>query len=75
MASSLFGQKSSDGGIQSRINQVVSAMKGDPESFGRSLMQSNPRFADFVKNNKAKSPEQIAREHGIDYGRISPFIR
>ena len=74
MASSLFGRKSSKG-MQNRINDIVGMMNGDPEAFGRSLMQRNPQFAQFVKQNIGKTPEQIARENGIDYGQIRPFIR
>lgn len=75
MASSLFGPKSSNSGMQNRINQIAGMMNGNPEAFGRSLMQSNPQFARFVRQNMGKTPEQIARENGIDYGQISPFIR
>ena len=31
------------------------------------MMRNNPQFAKFVSDNKGKSPEQIAKENGIDY--------
>ena len=31
---------------------------------------NNPRFRQFVEENKGKSPEQIAKEHGIDYNEV-----
>lgn len=39
---------------------------GNPEQIAKSLMQQNPQFRAFVEANKGKSPEQVAREHGVD---------
>jgi len=30
------------------------------------LMQRNPNFKAFVDANRGKSPEQVAKEHGVD---------
>lgn len=37
-----------------------------PEQATSRLMQSNPQFAQFVNENRGKTPAQIAQEHGID---------
>lgn len=51
--------------------QMVRAMRATgPEQLMQSMMKSNPQFAQFVEQNRGKSPEQIAREHGIDLGAV-----
>lgn len=42
----------------------------NPEQIARNLMQQNPQFRAFVQANQGKSPEQVAREHGMDLGQI-----
>ena len=41
-----------------------------PEAVFAALMGSNPQFRQFVEQNRGKSPEQIAREHGIDFAAL-----
>ena len=41
---------------------------GNPEQIAQQMMQSNPRFKQFMEQNKGKSPEQVAKENGIDLG-------
>lgn len=43
---------------------MMSGMTPD-QAVGR-LMQTNPKFAQFVNENRGKTPAQIAQEHGID---------
>lgn len=51
--------------------QAVQAMRAaGPEQVMEKMMQSNPQFAQFVEQNRGKSPEQIAREHGVDLGAV-----
>ena len=47
---------------------------GNPEAFAQRLMQNNPQFADFVRQNQGKSPQQIAADYGVDYNLISQFL-
>lgn len=47
-----------------RIMQMLRS--GNPEQIAQSLMQQNPQFRAFVQANQGKSPEQVAREHGVD---------
>lgn len=49
-------------------------MNGNPQAMYQSLMQGNPQFAEFVRSNQGKTPEQIARENGIDYGIVKRFM-
>ena len=48
------------------LSQLASIMKGDPNKVYEEMMKTNPKFAKFVKENEGKSPEQIAKENGID---------
>lgn len=51
--------------------QVMQSLRGsNPEQIMRTMMKSNPQFAQFVEQNRGKSPEQIAKENGIDLGAI-----
>lgn len=78
MASSLFGsQPASQQQPQMGHNPIKAAMQAaqalrssSPEQVMEKMMQSNPQFAAFVSQNKGKSPEQIAKENGIDLGAI-----
>lgn len=57
------------------LNNLVNAIKGDPQGIYDEMMRTNPQFKQFVEQNKNKSPEQIASEHGIDLKAIRGFMR
>ena len=75
MPSSLFSsrQPTSPGPsnpVQAAV-QAAQALRGSsPEQVMQSMMDSNPQFKRFVEQNRGKSPEQIARENGIDLGAV-----
>lgn len=51
--------------------QAVQVLRGSsPEQLMQSMMKSNPQFAQFVEQNRGKSPEQIAKENGIDLSAV-----
>lgn len=55
------------------LTNIVSMLKGgNPEQIAMALMQRNPQFKAFIEANKGKTPDQVAREHGIDF---SQFMR
>lgn len=60
------------GGMTGGDNQIATLMQmlrgGNPEQIAQQMMQSNPRFRQFMERNKGKSPEQVAKENGIDLG-------
>ena len=39
------------------------------------MMQTNPEFREFVERNRGKTPEEIARENGLDLGQIMAMLR
>lgn len=53
---------------------MVQAARGNPQGAFDQMMRSNPQFAAFVRDNAGKSPQQIARENGIDWGDVSRFM-
>lgn len=55
------------------LKQLMSGRS--PESVMQDMMQSNPRFASFVKANKNKSPEQICRENGLNWDDIKGLLK
>lgn len=57
------------------LNEINNFMNGkNPQLVFDMLLQSNPKFAEFVNKNKGKSIEQIATEYGVDFNSIKPFI-
>lgn len=65
---SAIGAKSAP---QNNFLQVLQMLKsGNPEQIGKQMMQQNPQFRAFVQANQGKSPEQVARENGIDLSEI-----
>lgn len=52
---------------QNNLVNVIQMLKsGNPEQIAMNLMQRNPNFKAFVDANRGKSPEQVAKEHGVD---------
>lgn len=66
MANSLFRQATSHQTPSGMPMALLQAARGNPVGVFNQLVQSNPRFAEFVADNRGKSPQQIAREHGVD---------
>ena len=61
-----------------KMGQIANVMKmlksGNPEMIAHQMMQSNPQFRQFVETNKGKSPEQVAKEYGIDLNQIKNMM-
>lgn len=57
-----------------KIGQVSGIMhmlkSGNPEQVAQQMMQNNPQFRQFVEANKGKTPEQVAKEYGIDLNAV-----
>lgn len=66
MANSLFRQATSRGSGGGVPMALLQAARGNPVGVFDQLVQANPRFAEFVADNRGKSPRQIAQEHGVD---------
>lgn len=66
----MSGASSAPNGMASLRNIVRMLRSGNPEQIAQQLMQQNPQFRAFVQANQGKSPDQVARENGVDLGQI-----
>lgn len=61
-----------------KMGQLANVMKmlrsGNPEQIAQQMMQSNPQFRQFVEQNKGKTPEQVAQEHGVDLNQLKSMM-
>lgn len=57
------------------LNIIKMLKSGNPNQIAQSLMQQNPQFAAFMQQNKGKTPEQVAKENGIDMGQIMGMLK
>ena len=66
-----IGGNSNTGNQNPNIMNIFQMLKnGNPEQIAMNLMQRNPQFRQFVEANKGKSPEQVAKENGVDLAQI-----
>lgn len=67
-----------NGGNMGKMQQIAGVMQmlksGNPEQIAQQMMQSNPRFKQFMEANKGKSPEQVAKENGIDLSQFKGMM-
>ena len=69
--------KTNNAGNGNSIFQLIQSLKsGNPQALFNQMMRNNPQFAQFVEQNKGKSPEQIAKDYNVDISAIkqSPHI-
>jgi hypothetical protein len=58
------------------ISQFKNFMSGkNPDTLVQVLAQKNPQFAQFLKANQGKSPQQIASENGIDWDSLRNMMK
>lgn len=70
LLNAMSGNRSNDG-----LVQILSMLKsGNPEQIAQNLMQRNPQFKAFMEANKGKTPEQVARENGLDLSQIKNML-
>ena len=55
------------------IKQMMSGQ--NPDVVMKLFAQKNPQFAQFVKDNQGKSPEQIAKDYGLDWNIVQNFFK
>ena len=87
MASSLFGKTVSQIlpmagrinnalGAYSQIKQMVPMLKSqNPDQLLQMFAQKNPQFAQFLRANQGKSPQQIAADYGIDMSLVQELLK
>ena len=58
------------------IKHVVSILKnGNPEQIAINFMKTNPEFSKFMKSVEGKTPQQFAKENGLDFSKIMEMIK
>ena len=58
------------------VNGIKQMMNGqNPDTVMKLFAQKNPQFAQFLRDNQGKSPEQIARDYGLDWSMIQGFLK
>jgi len=48
---------------------------GNPQAVFDTMMKNNEQFRKFVEENKGKTPEEIAKEHNIDYNTLQQLFK
>ena len=62
--------------MMGQLKQMVGMIRGqDPRQVAQLMAQRNPQFAEFMRQNQGKSPEQIAADYGIDMGLVRELMR
>ena len=62
--------------MMGQLKQMVSMLRDqDPNHVAQLMAQRNPQFAAFLQQNQGKSPEQIAKENGIDMSLVRELLR
>lgn len=75
MTSSLFTPNNQMNNPFQMLSELSNFMSGkNPQLIFNTLLNGNPKFAEFVSKNKGKSIEQIASDYGVDINAIKPFI-
>ena len=56
-------------------NQILNLLKSkNPEQIAMELLQNNRDFKNFMEANKNKTPEQVAKEHGLDLEALKKML-
>lgn len=58
------------------VNGIKQMMNGqNPDTVMKLFAQKNPQFAQFLRDNQGKSPQQIAQDYGLDWSMIQGFLK
>ena len=58
------------------VNGIKQMMNGqNPDTVMKLFAQKNPKFAQFLRDNQGKSPQQIAQDYGIDWNMVQGFLK
>lgn len=58
------------------VNGIKQMMAGqNPDTVMKLFAQKNPQFAQFLRDNQGKPPQQIAQDYGLDWGMVQGFLK
>lgn len=52
---------------------ILKSLKENPQAVWNEFMR-NPQFAEFARKAQGKSPDQVAKEYGIDIDAVKKLI-
>lgn len=55
--------------------QLRQMLNSNPEQLFESMLRDNQQFKAFVDSNRGKTPEQIAKDYGIDFNQVKSFLK
>jgi hypothetical protein len=59
-----------------QITQLKQMLQGgNGNAVVQMFAQKNPQFAQFVRDNQGKSPEQIAQNYGLDWNEVKDLLK
>lgn len=62
--------------MMGQINSLKQMLQGqDPNAVMQTFAQKNPQFAQFLRENQGKSPEQIAKAYGLDWNMVQNLLK
>lgn len=56
------------------MSMMRQMMQGDPSSLISNLAKSNPSFAQFIEQNRGRTPQEAFRAYGYDYDEVTRLI-
>ena len=63
-------------GMNNGLVNIMRLLKsGNPEQIAQQMMQQNPKFKQFIETNKGKTPEQVAKENGVDLSQFYSLLK
>lgn len=63
-------------GMNNGLVNIMRLLKsGNPEQIAQQMMQQNPKFKQFIESNKGKTPEQVAKENGVDLSQFYSLLK
>lgn len=54
--------------------QLRSMMQGDPSAVISNLAATNPQFAQFVRQNQGRTPQEAFSAYGYDFDEVARLI-
>lgn len=60
--------------LSTQMSQLRSILQGDTSAMVSSLAQSNPQFAQFVAQNRGKTPQEAFKAYGYDFNQVLNLI-
>ena len=71
-----MGQMNNMRQMMQMVNGIKQMMNGqNPDTVMKLFAQKNPQFAQFLRDNQGKSPQQIAQDYGLDWNMVQGFLK